>query len=183
MASLCKAWLKPFLPEGFLSAGEGVWLISHSCYRNIWCFTMAQKLKKSQLKHKSQIQSLKTNSKFAPKNGWFPSSESPNFQWFAPILAGALSKVFSSRRPEPAEPPWWSRGGNRGTGWVDVGHVLVGRRFVGWLDSFFIKDSFDVFGFLEFSSWKSENLAKKTSTKLQVSKQKDAEKSLLKIES
>ena len=119
---------------------------------------MAQKLKKSQLKHKSQIQSQKSNSKFAPKNGW--KLQVRNLQTSSglpPILGGALSKVFSSRRPEPAEltmvVTWWlggslggeSRGDHRGgcpvvvllDGWIffswKFGFVWI---LVGCLDSF-----------------------------------------------
>ena len=53
-----------------------------------------------------------------------------------PILGGALSKVFSSRRPEPAEPAepaWWSRGGSV-VHWVGhVGHVVAVVLLDGWI--------------------------------------------------
>ena len=68
--------------------------------------------------------------------------------------------------------------------WVGhVGHVVVGRRFLdGWI-LFFIKDSFDVFGFLQFFPAGSPRILQKNINQFQVSNQKDAEKSLLKIES
>ena len=139
---LVKPDLNPYFRRGTLArAGGGVWLISHSCYRNI--NKMVNKIfsqmvglmvpyhgtkeKKSQLKHKSQLTIPKKVTASLPlkmggksKLGISKLPVGP-----APILGGALSKVFSSRRPEPAGPPWWSRGGS-------VGHWVVWTWWPPW---------------------------------------------------
>ena len=127
---LVKPDLNPYFRRGTLArAGGGVWLISHSCYRNI-----------NKMVNKIFSQMVGLMVLYHGKNGWFPSSESPNFQWFAPHFGRCLvqglqqSKTWASRASLASMVvTWWlgsSLGGSRGSrgGWPSF--CWMATRFV-----------------------------------------------------